>query len=73
MVVRPHHVFMLPLDYIVFYNAVYTMGRDGSYGTSVFHWFVLWKVSNFSCRIVGALIFTILAVDSFTVIMIPIL
>lgn len=47
MIIRPHHVFMLPVDYIIIYRAVCTMGRDESYGTSVFHWFVLWKVSNF--------------------------
>jgi hypothetical protein len=35
MIIRPHHVFMLPVDYIVFYRAVCTMGRDASSGTSV--------------------------------------
>ena len=44
---------MLPVDYIVIYRAFCKMGRDESYATSVFHWFVLWKVSKFDlvrCR-----------------------
>lgn len=47
MIIRPHHVFMLPVDCIVYYCAVCTMGRDESYRTSVFHWFVVCKVSKF--------------------------
>lgn len=54
MIIRSHHVFMLPVDYIVIYRAVCTMGRDESYGTLVFHWFALGEVSKFDlprCRL----------------------
>ena len=42
---------MPPVDYTVIYRAVCTVGRDESYGASVIHWFVLWKVSNFNLRL----------------------
>ena len=67
---------MLPVDYIVFYRDVCTMGGDGSCGTSVFHWFVLCDKSQIlilSGCILGDIILTILAVDSTTLVMLPIL